>query len=51
MALTIDIKSPDGAKVGDVTLPSEIFDVQANVPLIHQVVVCLLYTSPSPRDS
>jgi len=42
MALTIDIKSPDGKKVGDVTLPSEIFDVQANVPLIHQVVVAQL---------
>jgi large subunit ribosomal protein L4 len=42
MALTIDIKSPDGTKVGDVTLPSEIFDVQANVPLIHQVVVAQL---------
>ena len=42
MALTIDIKSPEGKKVGDVTLPSEIFDVQANVPLIHQVVVAQL---------
>ncbi len=42
MALTIDIKSPDGTKVGDVTLPAEIFDVQANVPLIHQVVVAQL---------
>ena len=42
MALSIDIKSPDGKKVGDVTLPSEIFDVQANVPLIHQVVVAQL---------
>ncbi|MFN8099250.1 MAG: 50S ribosomal protein L4 [Dermatophilaceae bacterium] len=27
------------AKVADVTLPAEIFDVQTNVPLIHQVVV------------
>ena len=26
----------------DVTLPSEIFDVQTNVPLIHQVVVAQL---------
>ena len=42
MALTIDIKSPEGKKVGAVTLPSEIFDVQANVPLIHQVVVAQL---------
>jgi len=42
MALTIDIKSAEGKKVGDVTLPSEIFDVQTNVPLIHQVVVAQL---------
>jgi large subunit ribosomal protein L4 len=42
MALTIDIKSAEGKKVGDVTLPSDIFDVQTNVPLIHQVVVAQL---------
>jgi len=47
MALTIDIKSPEGKKVGDVTLPSEIFDVQANVPLIHQVVVAQLAAARS----
>ncbi len=42
MALTLDIKSAEGKKVGSVDLPSEIFDVQANVPLIHQVVVAQL---------
>jgi large subunit ribosomal protein L4 len=42
MALIIDIKSAEGKKVGDVTLPSDIFDVQTNVPLIHQVVVAQL---------
>jgi len=42
MALTVDIKSAEGKKVGSVDLPSEIFDVQANVPLIHQVVVAQL---------
>ena len=36
---TIDIMSPSGDKTGTVELPAEIFDVQTNVPLIHQVVV------------
>ena len=36
---TIDILSPSGDKTGTVDLPAEIFDVQTNVPLIHQVVV------------
>ncbi|GAB3595860.1 50S ribosomal protein L4 [Angustibacter peucedani] len=36
---TIDVLSPSGKKSGTVELPAEIFDVQTNVPLIHQVVV------------
>ena len=36
---TIDVLSPSGDKTGTVDLPVEIFDVQTNVPLIHQVVV------------
>ncbi|GAA2075776.1 50S ribosomal protein L4 [Streptomyces albiaxialis] len=36
---TVDILSPAGEKTGSVELPSEIFDVQVSVPLIHQVVV------------
>src|SRR3954466_9324562 len=39
---TIDILSPAGDKAGTVELPTEIFDVQVNVPLIHQVVVAQL---------
>ena len=39
---TIDIISPQGAANGTVELPAEIFDVQVNVPLIHQVVVAQL---------
>ena len=39
---TIDIISPQGAATGTVELPAEIFDVAANVPLIHQVVVAQL---------
>jgi large subunit ribosomal protein L4 len=42
MALTVEIKSAEGKKVGSLDLPSELFDVQANVPLIHQVVVAQL---------
>ncbi|TWE09197.1 50S ribosomal protein L4 [Rudaeicoccus suwonensis] len=39
---TVDIVAPSGAKAGSVELPAEIFDVQTNVPLIHQVVVAQL---------
>src|SRR5881397_3718233 len=36
---TIDVLSPAGDTSGSVELPAEIFDVQVNVPLMHQVVV------------
>ncbi|HZW45126.1 MAG TPA: 50S ribosomal protein L4 [Dermatophilaceae bacterium] len=36
---TIDILSPTGKKSGSVDLPDDVFDVQTNIPLIHQVVV------------
>src|SRR5690625_1241737 len=36
---SVDVLDSTGAKTGTVELPAEIFDVQANVPLIHQVVV------------
>ncbi|WP_338750505.1 50S ribosomal protein L4 [Janibacter alittae] len=36
---TIDIISPQGSASGTVELPAEVFDVEVNVPLIHQVVV------------
>ncbi len=39
---TVDIKTPTGGTSGTVDLPAEIFDVQVNVPLIHQVVVAQL---------
>lgn len=38
-SLTLDIRKADGSTVGTVDLPAELFDVQANVPLMHQVVV------------
>ena len=36
---TIDILDATGAKGGSIELPADLFDVQTNVPLIHQVVV------------
>jgi len=39
MATSIDVTDAKGKKVGAVDLPAEVFDVQTNVPLIHQVVV------------
>jgi len=38
----VDILDATGTKAGTAELPAEIFDVQANVPLIHQVVVAQL---------
>ena len=42
MSLTVEVKNIEGKKVGSVDLPAEIFDVQTNVPLIHQVVTAQL---------
>jgi large subunit ribosomal protein L4 len=39
---SIDVLTPAGASTGSVELPAEVFDVQVNVPLIHQVVVAQL---------
>ena len=39
---TLDVRTPDGSTEGTVDLPAEVFDVQTNVPLIHQVVVAQL---------
>lgn len=38
----VDVIDADGTKNGTATLPASIFDVVANVPLIHQVVVAQL---------
>jgi large subunit ribosomal protein L4 len=42
VSTTIDIRTPGGETAGSVDLPAEVFDVQVNVPLIHQVVVAQL---------
>jgi large subunit ribosomal protein L4 len=39
---TINVQSPTGDLARSVELPDEIFDVQVNVPLLHQVVVAQL---------
>ena len=36
---SIDIRTPEGETAGTADLPETVFDVQTNVPLIHQVVV------------
>jgi large subunit ribosomal protein L4 len=36
---SVEIKTPEGKTDGSVDLPAEIFDVQANIALMHQVVV------------
>ena len=39
---TVDVMNVEGAKAGSVELPDEIFDVPANIPLMHQVVTAQL---------
>jgi large subunit ribosomal protein L4 len=36
---TVDVIGVDGSTAGSVELPGAIFDAQANIPLMHQVVV------------
>jgi large subunit ribosomal protein L4 len=38
----VDVHDPSGAKAGAAELPADLFDVTANIPLIHQVVVAQL---------
>ena len=39
---SVDVITVDGGKSGSVELPADIFDTQANIPLMHQVVVAQL---------
>ena len=41
-ALTVDVVDSAGKKTGSVELPAEVFDVDLNIPLMHQVVVAQL---------
>ena len=40
--LKIDVQTPDGKKDGSVELPAELFDVEPNIALMHQVVTAQL---------
>ena len=42
MAKKIDVHAPDGKKNGSVELPAELFDVDPNIALMHQVVTAQL---------
>jgi len=42
MATSLDVRDAAGKKTGSVDLPAAMFDVQTNVPLLHQVVVAQL---------
>jgi large subunit ribosomal protein L4 len=42
MTTTVEIRTPDGKTGGSVELPAEVFDAQANISLLHQVVVAQL---------
>jgi len=42
MANSVDVLDVAGKKTGIAELPTELFDVQTNIPLIHQVVVAQL---------
>ena len=39
---TVDVVDAKGKKAGSIELPASLFDVQTNVPLIHQVVTAQL---------
>jgi len=38
----VEVMTPEGKSSGQVELPAEVFDVEVNIPLIHQVVVAQL---------
>lgn len=41
-SLTVDVRTATGSSGRTVDLPADVFDVQVNIPLIHQVVVAQL---------
>ena len=42
MSFKIDVHTPDGKKSGSIDLPAELFDVEPNIALMHQVVTAQL---------
>jgi len=51
MAASLNVVDAAGKKTGSVDLPAELFDVQTNVPLLHQVVVAQLAAAPQGTHS
>ena len=47
--LKLDVHTSEGKTNGSVDLPAEIFDTEASIALMHQVV-CLLYTSDAADE-
>jgi len=41
-SVKIDVHTPAGTKDGSVELPAELFDVEPNIALMHQVVTAQL---------
>jgi large subunit ribosomal protein L4 len=39
---TVNLSSPSGDVAGTIDLPDALFDVEVNIPLVHQVVVAQL---------
>ena len=35
-----EIKNVEGKKVGDAELSSDVYGIEPNIPVVHQVVVC-----------
>lgn len=48
---SIDVRIPSGETEGSVDLPGEVFDCEASIPLIHQVVVAQLAAARSGNHS
>jgi large subunit ribosomal protein L4 len=42
MATKLDVRTPGGSTDGSIELPAELFDVEPNIPLMHQVVTAQL---------
>ncbi|AFM15756.1 LSU ribosomal protein L4P [Mycolicibacterium chubuense NBB4] len=42
MTLNLDVQTPGGKKDGSIELPAELFDVEPNIALMHQVVTAQL---------
>jgi large subunit ribosomal protein L4 len=42
VSTSVDVRTPAGGTDGSVDLPGDVFNVQVNIPLIHQVVVAQL---------